>query len=216
MVNVLYFTLPFYRNYTMIRIFLIVLIGLLPGISSGQYKWTLERNQDGIKVYSADVPNSVYKAVRVECTLPGNYTKLISILGDVSQFNKWVYHSKNCKLLQKKSQFDFVYYTETQLPWPMSNRDAVIHIRFNTDSLPKFLTITGTVESGWVAPKSGLERVSHYKAKWKVWMPTAQTLRIHYEVEIDPGGSVPAWIANMSIDKGPFETFSNLAKKLKE
>jgi len=200
----------------MMRLFLIVLVGLLPGISSGQYKWSLERNQNGIRVYSADVPNSAYKAVKVECTLTGNYTKLISILTNVSQFSNWVYHSKNCKLLQKKSQLDFVYYTETQLPWPMSNRDAVIHMRFNTDSLPKFMTITGSGESGWVAPKSGFERVSHYKAKWKVSMPTTQTLRIHYEVEVDPGGSVPAWIANMSIDKGPFETFSNLAKKLKE
>ena len=200
----------------MIRIFLIVLISLMPGKSPGQYRWKLERNQDGIKIYSSDVPNSVFKAVKVECTLTGNYTKLISILTNVSQFNKWVYHSKSCKVLQKNSPYDFVYYTETELPWPMSNRDAVVHMRFNTDSLPKYLTITGTGESGWVAPKPGLERVSHYKAKWRVTMPSAQTIRINYEFEVDPGGSIPAWVANMSSDKGPFETFNHLAKKLKE
>jgi hypothetical protein len=47
-------------------------------------------------------------------------------------------------------------------------------------------------------------------------MPAPQTIHINYEVEVDPGGSIPGWIANMFVDKGPFETFSNLAKKLKE
>jgi hypothetical protein len=118
--------------------------------------------------------------------------------------------------VKKNSPYDFIYYTETELPWPMSNREAVVHMRFNIDSLPKFLIITGTGEPGWVAPRSGLERVSHYKAKWRVTMPTAQTIRINYEFELDPSGNVPAWVANMTSDKGPFETFSNLAKKLKE
>ena len=200
----------------MIRIFLILLITLLPGLSQGQYRWKLERNEDGIKIYSADVPNSVFKAVKVECTLTGTYTKLFSILSNVPHFNKWVYRTKTSRLLKKNSPYDFVYYTETELPWPMSNRDAVVHMRFNTDSLPKFLIITGTGETGWVAPKSGLERVNHYKAKWRVTMPTAQTIHIDYEYELDPSGNVPGWLTNMTNDKGPFETFSNLAKKLKE
>jgi hypothetical protein len=46
-------------------------------------------------------------------------------------------------------------------------------------------------------------------------MPQAGTIYIIYEVEVDPGGSIPGWIANMFVAKGPFETFGNLGKKLK-
>jgi hypothetical protein len=40
-------------------------------------------------------------------------------------------------------------------------------------------------------------------------------LFIVYFLEMDPGGSVPAWITNMFVAKGPYETFSNLAEVLK-
>ena len=97
----------------------------------------------------------------------------------------------------------------------MSNRDAVIHIRINTDSLPKFITISGKGEPARIPKTPGLVRVTHYTAKWKVTMLSPQTIRIYYELEVDPGGSLPGWMANTFAAKGPFETFSNLAKKIK-
>jgi len=166
-------------------------------------------------VYSSDVSKSAFKAIKVECTLTGNYKKLIDILSDVPQFDKWIYHLKASRLLQKNSPYDFIYHAETTLPWPMSNRDAVIHIRINTDSLPKFITISGKGEPARIPKTPGLVRVTHYTAKWKVTMLSPQTIRIYYELEVDPGGSLPGWMANTFAAKGPFETFSNLAKKIK-
>ena len=198
------------------RLLFTVMISLLPGIIIAQRNWKLEREQNGIKVFSADVKGAVYKATKVECTLVGNYAKLIAILSDVPKFSKWIYNSKNNRLLQKQSAHDFIYYTETSLPWPLSNRETVIRVRMNTDSLPKFMTISGTAEPGHVVKNADLVRVYQYKANWKLTMPSANTIHIHYELVLDPGGSIPGWVANMFTDKGPFETFNNLAKKLKE
>lgn len=194
----------------------IMLLLLLAGICCGQYNWKLEKDQQGIKVYAANIPGSDFKAIKVACTLTGNYSRLIEILSDVSQFSNWIYHSKKNRLLQKRSAHDFTYHTETVLPWPMSNREAVIHIRINTDSLPAFLSISGTAEPGLVPNSKELVRISQYKAHWLVTMPAPQTLQIRYQVALDPGGSLPAWMSNMFVTKGPFETFVNLAKKLKE
>src|SRR5688572_17671838 len=135
------------------HLFFILLISLFTGTVFGQYNWKLEKDQNGIKVYYSDKPNSVFKAIKVDCTFTGNYNDLISILTDVSQFNKWIYHSKSTKLLKQYSAYDIIYHTETEMPWPMTNRDAVIHLRINTDSLPKFLTITGSSEPDLV-PRS--------------------------------------------------------------
>jgi hypothetical protein len=46
----------------------------------GQYNWKLSKNNDGIAVYQSPVANSLYKSIKVECTLEGNYDKLISII----------------------------------------------------------------------------------------------------------------------------------------
>jgi hypothetical protein len=47
-------------------------------------------------------------------------------------------------------------------------------------------------------------------------MPTAKTINIIYIFEAEPGGSLPAWLANMFADKGPYESFKNLSELLKK
>ena len=198
----------------MLRIFFFLLFSALSGKSFAQYNWKQEKDKDGIKVYVSELKDSKFKAVKVECTLTGSYAKLVAILIDVTHNSDWVYNSKTNTILKQNNPLDFIYYTETHLPWPMSNRDAIIHLRIRTDSLPKFLYISGSGEPKYIAEKSGKVRVPSYAANWRVTMPTPQTIQISYMVEVDPGGSIPAWIANMFVDKGPYESFKKLAEKL--
>ena len=198
------------------RINLILLFSLFSTLAFSQYNWKLEKDKEGIKVFTSDVTNSAFKAIKVECTLAGSYAKLLSILPRVSDFSDWISNTKLTKLVRQNGPHDFIYYSETHLPWPMANRDVVIRVRVKTDSLPRFLTIAGNDEPNEVIQIPGKVRVSHYKSYWKVTMPTASTIRIFYILELDPGGSIPAWIANMFADKGPYGTFANLAEQLKK
>ncbi len=200
----------------MLRLTFFVLFSLLLKPSQAQYNWKLEKQKNGISVYLSDVDGSDFKAVKVECTLTGTYAKLIALLTNVSHFSEWIYHNKTSKLMKKNSALDFIYYSETSMPWPLSNRDAVIQLQIKTDSLPKFLSISGRGLPTYLPRIWGNVRVPHYKADWKVTMPTANTIQISYLLEIDPGGDIPAWIANSFADKGPYGTFSNMAEELKK
>ncbi len=200
----------------LIRILHIIFTSLLAVTCAAQYNWKLEKDQQGIKVYSSEIRQSAFKAIKVECVLNGNYKKLVSILTNVPEMHKWIYKAKPARLIKQISPQEIIYHTETETPWPLSNRDAVIHLKVNTDSLPKFLLISGRNENNLVAKTPGKVRVNYYKADWRVTMPTATTIKIHYIIELDPGGDIPGWISNSFISKGPFETFSNLAKKLKQ
>lgn len=197
------------RKLTIIPFLLLLFKTGLP-----QYNWKQVKQADGITVYQSDVTNSKYGAVKLECTLPGTYLQLMNILQDVENSSDWVYNSISNRILKKYSSSDYIYYTETHLPWPMQNRDVIIHMRFNMDSLPALLIITGTSEAGYVPEKPGKVRVEQYFAEWRVTMLTPQSMRVQYIVRVDPGGSLPAWASNMFITKGPFETFKNLAAKL--
>jgi len=200
----------------MLRLYFITISGLLMNHCIAQYTWKLEKEKNGISVYLADVPGADFKAIKVECVLTGTYSKLLSILSNVPKFSNWIYRTKSSRLLKQNTSLDFIYYAETEMPWPVSNRDEVIHIRVRTDSLPKFVTITGTGEPNLVPTIPGKVRVTHYKASWKVTMPTPHSIRINYLLEFDPGGSIPAWLANSFAEKGPYETFVNLAEQLKK
>jgi len=182
---------------------------------AGQYNWELSKEKDGIKVYQSEVQHSSYKAIKVECTLEGNYDKLIAVLNNVSGQKDWVYHNKTAYIVKQVNPYEFYYYTEASLPWPMSNRDAVVHLKMNKDSLNRFLKITSVSVPDYISEKSGKVRVTTSTISWNVTMPTTNTIKIIYVFEAEPGGSIPAWVANMFIEKGPYETFKKLGEILK-
>ena len=183
---------------------------------AGQYNWQLSKAKDGISVYQSAVKYSSYKSIKVECTLEGDYDKLIAVLNNVSGQKEWVYNNKTAYIIKRIDSHELYYYTETSLPWPMSNRDAVVHLKMDKDSLNRFLNITSVSVPEYIAEKSGKVRVTRSSVSWNVTMPTAKTISIIYIFEADPGGSLPAWVANMFADKGPYESFKKLGEILKK
>ena len=119
-------------------------------------------------------------------------------------------------MIKRVNPHELYYYTEASLPWPMSNRDAVVHLKMDRDSLNRFLNIRSVSVPDYIAEKSGKVRVTKSTVSWNVTMPTTKTISIIYIFEAEPGGSLPAWVANMFVDKGPFETFKKLGEILKQ
>jgi hypothetical protein len=204
------------KHFLLIQLPLLLFFILILQPCPAQYVWKPEKMKDGIQVYLSDVKGSSFKAVKVECTLTGTYAKLISLLTNVKGFHKWIYHNKQSSLLKQNSPLDFIYYSETKMPFPFDNRDLIIRMQIKTDSLPRFLTIQGFHLKDFLPEIPGRARVPHYRASWTVTMPSANKIRIVYLLEIDPGGNLPAWLANSFAEKGPLETFTNLAEELKK
>jgi len=152
----------------------------------------------------------------VECTLQGDYDKFIAVMNDVPRYKEWVYHTKNSHVIKRISPVEFYYYTETSLPWPLSNRDAVFHSKTDRDSADRYLNIKTVTEPFLVTEKSGKVRVPYSFINWYVTRASAKTIHVTYILEINPGGSLPAWLVNMFADRGPYESFKRLGEVLKK
>ena len=185
-------------------------------IAYSQTNWKLSKNKDGIQVYQRDSKNSDFKNIKVECTLPGNFDKLIAIINNVNNYKSWVYNNKTASLLRRISAYEFYYYTEAYLPWPLDNRDAVMHTRITKDSLNRFVRINSMAAPNYIATKSGKVRITNSDINWYITRPSPNTIHIIYTFETDPGGSVPAWLVNSFADKGPYESFKKLGELLKQ
>jgi hypothetical protein len=55
-----------------------------------------------------------------------------------------------------------------------------------------------------------------FKAQWTITPLKDGSLSLEYQLLVDPGGSVPAWLVNLAVVDGPFETMSALREKVKE
>ena len=181
-----------------------------------QDDWNLSKESEGIKVYTKKLSNSKFKSVKVECIIEGTIDKLVAILNNVDGNTKWVYKTKRTNSVRRVSNNEFIYYAETILPWPLSNRDVVINMLFSRDEAAKTLTVKATGLPGEVEKKDGIVRLAYFDGLWTVNQIDANHITILYLLTVDPGGSVPAWAYNMFVAKGPYNTFSNLAALLKK
>ena len=180
-----------------------------------QLSWKLSKEKNGIKVFLARVENSKFKSIRVQAVMEGSIAKLVNILCDVNKMPEWIYKNKTSYILKQITPTNFIYYNETVLPWPASNRDVVIHLIIYPDSLHHITRISAVSEPKFIDEKDGLVRVPYSKASWYV-VETGNKITIDYTFEVNPGGSLPAWLVNMMADKGPYESFEKLMVKLKQ
>ncbi len=177
-----------------------------------QTNWELKKNEDGIRVYSASVPNSHINAVKVECTINCTMPKLIALLTDAKAHEQWVFHTKTSYIVKKISDTEQYYYSEIAMPWPLKNRDNVVHLKLSQHTANTTWYVNAESVKGYVNPYSDKVRIYTSTVSWKITPVNDHQLKIEYVGQADPGGAIPAWVSNMFCTKGPFETFKKLAE----
>lgn len=183
---------------------------------TAQSDWQFSKEKKGIKVFVKDSDSSSFKAVKVEGVFEGSWEKLSAILMDVKHMDQWVYHTKRSYVIKEISNSEVIYYTETILPWPVNNRYTIIHMKLYNDRIQNINKVVGTNEPDILISESALVRTPYYKSLWQVKTLSKNKISIVFIVDIDPGGGLPAWVANMFITAGPFETFTKLGELLKK
>lgn len=181
-----------------------------------QKEWNLKKDKDGIAVYTGKTEDSKFKSIRVKCTLEANLSELVAVLMQPSLQPEWVIATKEANLVKQVSSSRLYYYAEAALPWPMNNRDMVIDLDMNQDPLTRVLTIHANTIDHILPLKEGKQRVPLSQAIWLVRPLADHKISIDYQIKIDPGGGIPAWMVNMFIAKAPFESFKNLSKMVQD
>lgn len=203
-------------NSVFITIVFTAIFATAPSNGIAQSDWSLSTDDNGIKVYTRKSDSSDFKSVKVEAVFTGTCDKLTKIIMGVGNNINWVYHTKTNHIIKNISANELIYYEETSLPWPMRNRDQAVRIRLYSDSINHTLKITTLGEPNDIPLTSGIVRVPYFFGLWQVKALNSTQISIEYYLNVDPGGSIPAWISNMFVAKGPYETFVNLSQLLQQ
>jgi hypothetical protein len=179
-----------------------------------QNNWILKRDKEGIKISTRQSDRSRFNDVKVEMDLPGNIRQLADILIEVDRYNQWSYSTKKSVLVKKITPNKLVYYSEISAPWPINNRDLYAIIEINIDSVRRILNVISVGNKNYGPPRNDLVRIPYSKGVWYITTVSNKIIHLNYILEVDPGGSVPAWILNLFSTKGPLETFKNLKNKM--
>lgn len=184
-------------------------------VSNNEPSWTLSKDQDGIKIYTSATPGYDVKGVKAELEFDGTVPQLIAVVMDVANYKNWVYSCAQSRILKQVSKTELIYYHITDAPWPATDRDLVSRFtakRINENSVE----ITSGHLPDYMPVQPEYVRVKRTEAAWKFTQLPGGKVKAEYHLFIDPGGSVPAWMMNLFITDGPYQTMLKMRKEVKK
>ena len=184
--------------------------------SADKNDWTLRKDKDGIAIFSRHSDLSKYNDLRIEVDLPGTPSQLASILLDVQNYPGWAYATNSTVMVKKVSPNEVIYYSKIDVPWPGTDRDFYADLKVNMDPAGQSLNVESVGMKNYQPEKKDLVRIPMSHAVWTVTTGSDKTVHLQYILQLDPGGSVPAWILNAFCLKAPMETFTNLKRRMME
>lgn len=189
------------------------LMVLFSGLSA-QEKWELQKDKDGIKVYTkkSESSESKLKASKAEMIVNHKPERVLEIINDIPRYTEWNPKTTLAKVLKKNNANDFYYYSVVKAPM-VSNRDLVVHVQIKKKS-DTYTVVDMVGVPDFIPEESGLVRMPEYKGVYHIKvLPNGKT-EVMLEYMANPGGKLPDWLVNSASVDVPFEIFTNLRKML--
>ena len=180
---------------------------------NAQEHWELIKDKDGIQVYLEEEGTYAFKTFKGTTTIEASIHNFIDTIFDLNSYADWGHNVKSASLLERKGDTLQIYYSVAKAPFPYKNRDGVYRNRFTWDKDKKELNVTIEVLDNYLEENDKYIRVSGY-GYWKVKVATKNNLEVTFLMQVDPGGAVPSWLANLFVVDTPFNTLTNIKKSI--
>ena len=176
--------------------------------------WKLKKDIEGIKVYLRASKSSALKELKTVTRYKASLTSIVQLVSDKESYPKWVYGCSKSYYLKRIKDNESYHYQETDTPWPLSNRDLIVHNIVLQDSATRVVTIQSTGYPDYIPQKQGIVRVPHFHAYWKFTPLPKNEVEAEYVMSLDPGGEIPDWVVNLAVSEGPVKTLKNMQELL--
>lgn len=191
-------------------IFIFLLLFGFKSDSSLTDNWHLKKFESGISVYTRDAENSNFKELKSVVFLKTSLSSIISLIDDFESYPQWVYRCGASSTLKKNSEKNLIHYQLVTAPWPVDNRDFVVEVKVEQDPKTKIVTQNVTCIPNYIPKTAGCVRITEFKASWTLIPLKNGIVEADYQLMVNPGGAIPAWIVNLAVVDGPFETALNM------
>lgn len=189
-----------------------LLAALLPSVAmAAEAEWKLEKDKDGIQVYTRAVEGWSIREIRGVTHVPARLSSVVAVITDVAAQGELNEYVSQATVQNRESDTRYQIYAQTKMPWPVSNRDVVNQRSIAQDPSSLVVTITDTaLESASPVPKSGTVRVVKSKQVWTLTPDPKGGVNAQMQLLSDPNGPIPASLINSMSVSTPFKTLGKL------
>jgi len=208
---------PDRRRMTSIRYLLAgaCLLFLLGESAGASADWQLAAEEEGITVYTREVESSPVKQFKASMKVAANLASVLAVMLDSEACPEWVYRCQDAKILQRNGFGDTYVYRTIDLPWPVSDRDIVMHKMVSQDPETRAITIKNTSAPDFT-PRTKLVRIVVSESEYRLEPLEDGGVRVTWTQLSDPAGFIPKALVNSMIVTSPLSTLKNLREMVQK
>lgn len=191
---------------------ILALIAVAAPARASEAKWEELSNEDGIVVWSREVPGTSLVEFRGRGLVKSPIKHLIAILRDQDRKTEWMANCVGNHAIEYLPGNKMVIYNRVGSPAPLvDDRDTVLQTeaRFDVAARTVELSFQETKHPKMPAVED-VVRMPKTRGFWRLEYKDPNLTMVTYQVQADPGGSIPQWVVNWASKGLPRKTLEGL------
>ena len=104
----------------------IIWLFILCATSSIAQEWNLEKDKEGVKVYTRKVAGWGIKQYKANVTIQTTLSQAQQTICAIKNRKKWLHNSIEVREVERPNNKEVAIYNKVDAPWPVADRDNII------------------------------------------------------------------------------------------
>ena len=194
------------------KLFILQFVLLFSTVTAlAEENWKLEKNKDGIKIWTRKPENSNIKEYKGTAIFQTTVDKLVAIFKNYKTCSKWMYKipENGVKLIKKVNDNDFFVQIIMSAPL-IKSRESLVHFIVNPKDDKGAVLINQEAAPNLLPANDNYVRIQKMKAYWKFTPLPNGKVEVTHQASSSVGGNIPDTFVNMAIADAPFSMLTKL------
>jgi hypothetical protein len=177
--------------------------------------WQPLLTQDGVSVEERNAPDRTLPELRATVEIDAGVFEVLAVIADVPRQKEWMHDCEESRPIRQEPGDVSLIYNRTGAPWPVSDRDVVLRTHSGLVAPGQHVLVSfANVDDPSTPPIDGIVRMPRLIGSYDLVAIAASRTRVAYQVDIDPGGSLPAFAVTRTTRDTPLHTLLGLRKQV--
>ena len=167
---------------------------------------------DFITTWKKSLPGKSLDAFKGETIVPYPMLTVLAVMADIANYPSWVFQCDSAEFLSRLGPN--IARIRVNGIWPVNDRDAVLRNTLRQDPATLAITIHSVAAPRLMPEEDGVVRMPALDNDFVLTPLSATSTRIAFTTFADPGGLIPAWLANFVAVSAPFNTLRDMKKRM--
>ncbi len=168
-------------------------------------QWDLILSRDSINVYNKPVSKRLYH-YKAETVFTVPLDTLYKFFVNFNLYNQWIGYCEKAKLISSETDSLYTVYFLFDMPWPISDRDALIDFIINWNNYSGAINIASQ-ESEWIYDKPlGAIRIKDFNVSFDLFALAGNKTKFVMQGVYRPNGLLPSFLVGKMLKWGPYDT----------